>query len=237
MGIVLHGRSTGMARRDTPPLGMPNACLARALSTAPPPPAPRFSYCALLCLSIMGRTSAVDVPAALRFIARCKNFDGGFGCTPGRQGGAGGTDSCARLLHELRSGTVTCAKHTGPLLGCELQACAAPPSAPVCRLSHVGPAPADERLPTPRLSSDCQGGWSWVAALPCAPLGSMYRKHPTSHVFPAPDAQYPCSRPTPCTSPNTVPWSPSPPPPLSPPPFPPSPPPLPPSPPPPPSLL
>jgi len=28
---------------------------------------------------------AVDVDAAVRFIARCKNFDGGFGATPGEE--------------------------------------------------------------------------------------------------------------------------------------------------------
>lgn len=43
----------------------------------------RFTYCALLCLSILDRTSMIDVAGALGFIARCKNFDGGFGCTPG----------------------------------------------------------------------------------------------------------------------------------------------------------
>eukprot|EP00983_Pelagomonas_calceolata_P068334 1149880-Pelagomonas_calceolata.AAC.2 len=45
----------------------------------------RFTYCALLCLSIIGRTSAIDVNAAVHFIAKCKNFDGGFGCTPGEE--------------------------------------------------------------------------------------------------------------------------------------------------------
>jgi geranylgeranyl transferase type-2 subunit beta len=42
-----------------------------------------FSYCALLGCSILGRMDAIDVPAAVRFVVACKNFDGGFGCTPG----------------------------------------------------------------------------------------------------------------------------------------------------------
>ena len=43
----------------------------------------RFSYCALSCLWLLGRLHAVDVPAAAWYVAACKNFDGGFGCTPG----------------------------------------------------------------------------------------------------------------------------------------------------------
>ena len=46
----------------------------------------RFSYCALLCLSILDRMERIDVEAAVKFIVRCKNFDGGFGCTPGMCG-------------------------------------------------------------------------------------------------------------------------------------------------------
>lgn len=44
----------------------------------------RFTYGALLCTSILGLSHMVDVPKAVEFIMRCKNFDGGFGCTPGR---------------------------------------------------------------------------------------------------------------------------------------------------------
>jgi hypothetical protein len=54
-------------------------------STAVALPCRRFTYCALLCLSILGRLDAIAVPKALAFVARCKNFDGGFGCTPGAQ--------------------------------------------------------------------------------------------------------------------------------------------------------
>lgn len=59
----------------------PPACL--------PPAARRFSYCALLCCSILGRLPQLDVPKAVDYVAACKNFDGGFGCTPGRCSGLG----------------------------------------------------------------------------------------------------------------------------------------------------
>lgn len=43
----------------------------------------RFSFAALLACSILGRMDALDVAAAVEFVLACKNFDGGFGCTPG----------------------------------------------------------------------------------------------------------------------------------------------------------
>ena len=43
----------------------------------------RFSYCALLCLSLLDRMDAINVPKAVEFLVACRNFDGGFGCTPG----------------------------------------------------------------------------------------------------------------------------------------------------------
>lgn len=43
----------------------------------------RFSYCALSALWLLDRLKAVDVAAAAAYVAACKNFDGGFGCTPG----------------------------------------------------------------------------------------------------------------------------------------------------------
>jgi len=46
-------------------------------------PHARFTYCALLGCSILGCLDVLDVPAAVDFIKACKNFDGGFGCTPG----------------------------------------------------------------------------------------------------------------------------------------------------------
>lgn len=59
--------------------------------TATPAPSctHRFSYCALSCLWLLDRLEAIDVQAAARYVAACRNFDGGFGCTPGAQGLAG----------------------------------------------------------------------------------------------------------------------------------------------------
>ena len=52
----------------------------------------RFSYCALLCCTILDRMSLLRVDKAADYICSCKNFDGGFGCSPG-VGGPG----CSRL--------------------------------------------------------------------------------------------------------------------------------------------
>ena len=49
----------------------------------------RFSYSALSCLSLLKRLDAIDVPKAVEFIMKCKNFDGGFGSTPGAESHAG----------------------------------------------------------------------------------------------------------------------------------------------------
>ena len=46
----------------------------------------RFSYCALCALWLLDRLDAINVPAAAAYVAACKNFDGGFGCTPGGRG-------------------------------------------------------------------------------------------------------------------------------------------------------
>jgi geranylgeranyl transferase type-2 subunit beta len=58
----------------------------------------RFSYCALNCLSLLGRLDAVDVPLAVEFILACKNFDGGFGCVPGAESHAGQIFTCVGAL-------------------------------------------------------------------------------------------------------------------------------------------
>jgi len=41
---------------------------------------------------------AIDVEAATGYIARCKNFDGGFGCTPGGESHAGQIFTCVGAL-------------------------------------------------------------------------------------------------------------------------------------------
>eukprot|EP01018_Ginkgo_biloba_P011709 Gb_03754 [translate_table: standard] len=51
--------------------------------------ASRFSYCAVCCLSMLHRLDKIDVGKAISYIASCKNFDGGFGCTPGAESHAG----------------------------------------------------------------------------------------------------------------------------------------------------
>lgn len=49
----------------------------------------RFSYCAICCLSLLKRLNKIDLKKATDFVASCKNFDGGFGCTPGGESHAG----------------------------------------------------------------------------------------------------------------------------------------------------
>ncbi len=43
----------------------------------------RFTYCALLCCSLLQRRNAIDCDKAAAYIASCRNFDGGFGARPG----------------------------------------------------------------------------------------------------------------------------------------------------------
>ena len=66
------------------------AC-GRCLLRTPPYTLCRFSYCALLTCSILGRLQAIDMPRAVQYLVACRNFDGGFGCTPGE---AGASNAC-----------------------------------------------------------------------------------------------------------------------------------------------
>ena len=43
----------------------------------------RFSYIALNCCSLLDRLEVLNVPKAVDFLVRCKNFDGSFGHVPG----------------------------------------------------------------------------------------------------------------------------------------------------------
>ena len=75
----------------------------------------RFIYAALACLSILGRlrspsspsspssspsslSSSIRVDAAVKYIARCQNFDGGYGATPGNESHAGQVFTCVAAL-------------------------------------------------------------------------------------------------------------------------------------------
>ena len=49
----------------------------------------RFSYCALNCLSLLGRLDLISIPRAVDFVMRCMNFDGGFGSTVNAESHAG----------------------------------------------------------------------------------------------------------------------------------------------------
>ena len=53
----------------------------------------RFSYSALSCLSLLKRLDAVDVSKAVEYIMLCKNFDGGFGSSPGAESHSGQSES------------------------------------------------------------------------------------------------------------------------------------------------
>lgn len=66
----------------------------------------RFVYCALNCLSLLGRLPAkegqggagVNVEKAVEYLLRCRNFDGSFGCVPGAESHAGQTFTCVGAL-------------------------------------------------------------------------------------------------------------------------------------------
>ena len=80
----------------------------------------RFIYAALACLRILGRlrspssssssslpsssssslpsSSSIRVDAAVEYIARCQNFDGGYGATPGNESHAGQVFTCVAAL-------------------------------------------------------------------------------------------------------------------------------------------
>lgn len=49
----------------------------------------RFSFCAVLCLSLLHKLDTIDVNQAVEFVLSCMNFDGGFGSRPGSESHAG----------------------------------------------------------------------------------------------------------------------------------------------------
>ncbi|KAF8391444.1 hypothetical protein HHK36_023749 [Tetracentron sinense] len=63
-----------------------------------PSPASLFSYIAICCLSILHLLDRINVEKAVNYIVRCKNLDGGFGCTPGGESHAGQIFCCVGAL-------------------------------------------------------------------------------------------------------------------------------------------
>lgn len=58
----------------------------------------RFSFCAVMSLSLLGRLDAIDVNKAVEFVLSCMNFDGGFGSRPGSESHAGLIYCCVGFL-------------------------------------------------------------------------------------------------------------------------------------------
>lgn len=58
----------------------------------------RFSYAALCCAYLLRCTDALDIHNAVAFIHQCRNFDGGFGATPGGESHAGQVFTCCAAL-------------------------------------------------------------------------------------------------------------------------------------------
>ena len=52
----------------------------------------------LLTLSIINKLDAINVDTATKFVASCKNFDGGFGCVPGAESHAAQCFCCVGAL-------------------------------------------------------------------------------------------------------------------------------------------
>jgi len=68
----------------------------------------RFSYCALSAMAILGkldddddqgaRVGVINKAKAVEFVAKCRNFDGGFGAVPGAESHAGQIFCCVGAL-------------------------------------------------------------------------------------------------------------------------------------------
>ncbi|BGP15245.1 hypothetical protein JCM10213_000712 [Rhodosporidiobolus nylandii] len=60
--------------------------------------ASRFTYCAVSCLSLLGRLDDLDKEKTVRFIEECRNFDGGFGMVEGAESHAAYVWTCVGTL-------------------------------------------------------------------------------------------------------------------------------------------
>lgn len=58
----------------------------------------RFSYIAIMGLSLLGRLDAINLDSAVAFILSCKNFDEAFGAVPFAESHAGQTFCCVAAL-------------------------------------------------------------------------------------------------------------------------------------------
>lgn len=58
----------------------------------------RFSYCAILTLSLLGALDRLDRTRTIAGIIACSNFDGGFGWVEGSESHAGGAFVCVASL-------------------------------------------------------------------------------------------------------------------------------------------
>ena len=65
---------------------------------------PRFSFCAVACLSLLDRLDSVDLEKAVEFVCSCMNFDGGFGTRPGSESHAGQVQFCVGSCIEREYG-------------------------------------------------------------------------------------------------------------------------------------
>uniref|UniRef100_A0A023FAL4 Geranylgeranyl transferase type-2 subunit beta n=2 Tax=Triatoma infestans TaxID=30076 RepID=A0A023FAL4_TRIIF len=80
----------------------------------------RFSFCAVACLSLLGRLDAIDIPKATEFVMRCQNFDGAFGSQPNSESHAGLVYCCIGFLSIIGELSRVDADHLGWWL-CERQ--------------------------------------------------------------------------------------------------------------------
>jgi|ERR1700737_3992558 len=58
----------------------------------------RFTYCAFQILALVGALDRTNVPLAVEYIHRCRNFDGGFGLAPRSESHAGQIFTCLGAL-------------------------------------------------------------------------------------------------------------------------------------------
>ena len=58
----------------------------------------RFIYCAFNALSLLGMLDLIDVNKAVTYIQKCRNFDGGFGVSPGSESHSGQIFACLGAL-------------------------------------------------------------------------------------------------------------------------------------------